>query len=393
MKKYYRERFEAQQKLIRNLTKFMEVNEILEKAREQLREAIPFSMEVCILLLDPQADEYTRPLQCALYEQPVNCRSCKRNRPAIQKAIQGRKAVVENRSEPVYRQNMAPVIVGPEGSVPVFVDDEILAVVSVVIQPGRKFKRKDFYLMKDFSQVLSSILLNAKKHWEITQEKIRISRMLTQLSPFVPESVRTIVQNNPERFNHVKENKNVSVLFLDIEGYTTLSARRPVKEVNEVIERMFSSFVDPIHRSHGEINETAGDGLMIIFQDFDEKSNAVNSVKAAFEIYERSRNINSYLKTDFEPVHVNMGINSGNALVGLSRFKGSLGTRMTYTATGEVTNLAARLADHAKGGNILIGSKTMELIRDMWPVFNLGTVTLKGLSEPVAVYSMVDQDA
>lgn len=389
MKKYYRERFEVQKRLIRNVTKFIEVNEILEKARGELRQTIPFSMEVCILLLDPQANEYTRPLQCALYEKPMSCQSCKRDRPAIQKAIRRRKAVVETRSEPVVRENMMPVAVGPEGAVPVFVGEDVLAVVSVVIQPGRMFTRKDFYLMKDFAEILSSLLLNAKKHWEMTKEKIRISRMLTQLSPFVPESVRTIVQNNPERFNQVKENKDVSVLFLDIEGYTTLSSSRSDKEVNEIIERMFSSFVDPIHRSGGEINETAGDGLMIIFQNFDKKENAVNSIKAAFEIFERSRDINARMEGDFEPVQINMGINSGRALVGMSRFKGSLGTRMTYTATGEVTNLAARLADHAKGGDILIGEETKKLIEEMWPVFDIGPVTFKGIGEPVAVYSVL----
>ena len=73
----------------------------------------------------------------------------------------------------------------------------------------------------------------------------------------------------------------MTVLFLDLEGYTRLTANRPEAEVNEIVEKVFSRFVDPIHRSGGDINETAGDGLMIIFKNDDAKTNAVHAVKAA----------------------------------------------------------------------------------------------------------------
>lgn len=89
MKKYYRERFESQRRLQKKIAPLMEVNDILETLRGELRDLIPSSMEGCILLLDPEAGKYTRPLQCALYDRPVNCQVCKRNRPAIQKAKDG----------------------------------------------------------------------------------------------------------------------------------------------------------------------------------------------------------------------------------------------------------------------------------------------------------------
>lgn len=390
MKKYYKERFEAQQKLFRELAPLMEVNEILEKAREELRLIITNAMEVCILILDKDADKYTRPLQCALFERPVNCQACKRDRPAIQKAIQKRKAVIVSKSEPVKRMDKSVLMIGPEGAIPVFVEDKILAVVSVVAQPGTVFDSRDLYLMKDFSELLGDILLNAKRQWEMTQEKLRISRMLANLSPFVPESVRNIVKKNPELLSQKKETKAVSILFLDLEGYSKLSASLPDTQVNEIIEKMFSSFIDPIHRSHGDINETAGDALMIIFKDHDARTNVINSVKAAFEISERNRVINQSFKTDLDhPIDVNIGINSGNALVGMTRFKGSSGTRMTYTATGSVTNIASRLSDYAKGGDILIGEETKRMLEDFWPTYDRGMVALKGIEDPLRVYSLL----
>ena len=390
MKKYYKERFEAQQKLFRELAPLMEVNEILEKAREKLRLIITNAMEVCILILDKDADKYTRPLQCALFERPVNCQACKRDRPAIQKAIQKRKAVIVSKSEPVKRLDKSVLMIGPEGAIPVFVEDKILAVVSVVAQPGTVFDSRDLYLMKDFSELLGDILLNAKRQWEMTQEKLRISRMLANLSPFVPESVRNIVKKNPELLSQKKETKAVSILFLDLEGYSKLSASLPDTQVNEIIEKMFSSFIDPIHRSHGDINETAGDALMIIFKDHDARTNVINSVKAAFEISERNRVINQSFKTDLDhPIDVNIGINSGTALVGMTRFKGSSGTRMTYTATGSVTNIASRLSDYAKGGDILIGEETKRMLEDFWPTYDRGMVALKGIEDPLRVYSLL----
>jgi class 3 adenylate cyclase len=200
-----------------------------------------------------------------------------------------------------------------------------------------------------------------------------------------------MAKQDPEMLTREKERKDVSILFLDLEGYTKLSASRPEAEVNEIIEKMFSSFVDPIHRSHGDINETAGDALMIIFKNHDAKTNAVNAVKAAFEIVARNRAVNQSLQMDIEPIDVNIGINSGSALVGMTRFKGALDTRMTYTASGAVTNMASRLSDHAKKGDILIGEATKNLVADLWPVHDRGRVSLKGIKEPLQIFSLLKQ--
>ena len=107
---------------------------------------------------------------------------------------------------------------------------------------------------------------------------------------------------------------------------------------------------------------------MIIFKNDDAKTNAVHALKAAFDIDERNRELNRKIGGDFEPINVNMGANSGTALVGMTQFKGSLDTRMTYTASGPVTNLAARLADYAKGGDILLGEETKRLVDGLWPI-------------------------
>ena len=389
MERYYKERFYVQQNLIIKTAPLMEVNEIIEMVREELRNLIPNAMEVCILLIDPEAQKYTRPLQCALYKTPVDCQSCKRDRPAVQRAIEQQQSVVISKSEPVKRMDNSMVAVGAEMAVPVFVKEHVLAAISVVVQPLTEFSNKDFLLIRDVANTLGTFILNAKRHWEMTQEKIRISRMLTSLAPFVPGSVREMADKNPKLLAREKERREITVLFLDLEGYTTLSASRPETEVNTIIEKMFSSFVDPIHRSHGDINETAGDGLMILFKDHEPKTNAINSVKAAFEIMKQNRTINQSLPTGMAPIDVNIGINSGSALVGMTRFTGTLDSRMTYTATGAVTNIAARLSDYARGGDILIGEETARMVKGLWPLHDRGVVPLKGLKAPIPVFSLL----
>ena len=392
MEKYCEERFKVQRHLAEKIAPLTEINDILEKMRDELRESISSAMEARILLLDPDAKKYTRPLQCILYDRPVNCISCKRSRPVIQKAMEKRKAVVVPRGDPIEQKDGSRVEIGPEAAVPTFMDEEILAVLSVVGRPRTRFTPKDFLLLEDFAKTARNAILRAKKYWEMSEEKLRINKKLTNLSNFVPRTVLDIVEKNPELLSEEKNKKEVSVLFLDLEGYTHLSATLPEAQVNEIVERMFSRFVDPIHRSHGDINETAGDGLMVIFKEGDMKTNAVNSVKASFDIYDRNREFNKELASHINPIKVNMGINSGTALVGMTRFRGSAGTRMTYTASGPVTNLAARLADYATGGDILIGEETRELIDGLWPMYDRGLAALKGIEKPMKIYSLLKKE-
>ena len=389
MEKYYKERFEARSQLDEKIVPLVKINHILQEMRDELREAIPSAMETRILLLDPDAKKYTRPLQCILYDRPVNCLSCKRSRPVIKKALEKRRMVVIPESDPIERQDGSLVRIGPEAAVPAFLGDEVLLVVSVVGKPGTRFTPKDFFLIEDFAKTARNVVLRAKKHWEMTEDKLRISKMLSNISLFVPQSVLKIAENDPALLEQDKEEKEVSVLFLDIEGYTQLSAKLPEQEVNQIVERLFSRFVDPIHRSKGDINETAGDGLMIIFKEDDIKTNAINSIKAAFDIRQQNLECNRELPSHIDPLKVNMGIHCGMALVGMTRFKGSIGTRMTYTASGNVTNLAARIAGLSKGGDILIGEETRMLIDGLWPVFDKGTAALKGIEKPVRIYSLL----
>jgi class 3 adenylate cyclase len=158
--------------------------------------------------------------------------------------------------------------------------------------------------------------------------------------------------------------------------------------VTFIIEKYFSSFLDIIYSRGGDVNETAGDGLMVIFQG-SSKEMALSAVKAALEIRDKTLEINEELKDRFQPVEVNMGINSGIAAVGMNRFTGISGTRMTFTASGPVTNLAARIASAARHGDILVGPETALRVGENTNLFDRELMNFKNVAEPVRVFSLV----
>jgi len=231
-----------------------------------------------------------------------------------------------------------------------------------------------------------------KKNLELekTLKKVEIlENIKTQLSRFVPQSVKRIIERTPENPDLKKQSTDVSVLFLDLAGYTRLSETVEVEKMNVLIEMYFSSFLDDIHQNRGDINETAGDGLMIVFQDDEKTLHAMNAVKTAIAVQEKVRSINYDLEEHFEPLVVNIGINSGNALVGSTRFEGITGTRLTFTASGPVTNIAARIGQFATNGQILIGEETAKRTEGKFSLEDLGTKSLKNVKKPVRIFQVL----
>lgn len=211
-----------------------------------------------------------------------------------------------------------------------------------------------------------------------------------ELAKFVPESVKKMLEQNPDATELEKKKAEVSVLFLDISGYTKLSEQLEPKKLNQLVQTYFSSFLEIIQAHHGDINETAGDGLMVIFQsDRAASDHALNTTRAAFAIRQRVAKLNEEYGGIFPPVQLHMGINTGEALVGATKLGGAGGQRWTFTATGPTTNLAARFAGGADEGDIVVGPLTAERIRSHFVLESLGERTFKNVSQPIRVYRVI----
>jgi class 3 adenylate cyclase/HAMP domain-containing protein len=225
---------------------------------------------------------------------------------------------------------------------------------------------------------------------ESLQESRRRLELLEQLkgelAKFVPESVKKLLEQRPDATELEKRTVEVSVLFLDIAGYTKLSEQLDARRLNQLVQLYFSAFLEIIQQHHGDVNETAGDGLMVIFQaDRHATDHALNATRAAFAIRQKAAALNEEYGGVFPPVQLHMGINSGEALVGATK----LGQRWTFTATGPTTNIAARFAGSAQGGEIVVGPTTSERIRQHFVLESLGERTFKNVSRPISVFRVI----
>jgi class 3 adenylate cyclase len=386
----YKQRFENLRRVARKITSSLNIGDILEMIRDEAKVTIPHAKEACLLMFDQEASHYTRPLHCAMYRDRINCQLCKRGRETIQKAL----------DQPLtFQCSFLAEDMSPSGSdsadkaicevaLPINDGKRPLAVLDVIARQGHRFDDQDITLLEDLANLATNTIINARSHWKMSQERLTVDRILEQLRPFVPETVKRIVEKDPFAPPLEKQEVDVSILFLDVAGYTKISESLTQEKVNFIIEKYFSSFLDVIYAHQGDINETAGDGLMTIFQGI-AKENALNAANAALEIRRRTIEINDELVGRFEPIEVNMGINSGIASVGMTRFQGTAGTRMTFTATGPVTNIAARIASAATNGDILVGPETAIRIEKLLLLHDHGLMNFKNVKESVRVFSLV----
>jgi class 3 adenylate cyclase len=387
----YKNRFENIFRVAKKLTSSLNIGDVLEIIRDEARNTIPQLQEACLLVIDPDAQYYTRPLHCAVEKQRVNCQLCKRGRGTITSALSGEGTAMcflpgQRHDQSFTEANLPDGL--SEIVIPIYKDDKPLAVLDAIAANGTSLGKKELVLLKDLAELATNVINNARSHWKISQEKLTLDKILGHLKPFVPSTVQKIVETDPNAPLLDKKDTDVTILFLDIAGYTRISETHTREKVNFIIEKFFSSFLDILYSHGGDINETAGDGLMVIFQGPTEKT-AMSAATAALEIRGKTLEINEELENRFQPVEINMGLNSGVASLGMSRFEGSAGTRMTFTATGPVTNLAARIAGSATHGDILVGPTTAKYIAEEIVLHDRGLMQFKNVKDLVQVYSLV----
>jgi class 3 adenylate cyclase/HAMP domain-containing protein len=260
-------------------------------------------------------------------------------------------------------------------------------------QLGAAFNEMTAQLARAYADLegKNSELATALHHLKESRQRLELLEQLQgELAKFVPESVKKLLERNPNATELEKRTVEVSVLFLDIAGYTRLSEELDPRKLNQLVQLYFSSFLEIIQAHHGDVNETAGDGLMVIFQSQPQASDhALNATRAAFAIRQRVQALNEEYGGVFPPVQLHMGINSGEALVGATKLAGAGSQRWTFTATGPTTNVAARFAGAAQAGEIVVGPATAERIRHQFVLQSLGPQTFKNVSQPIHVYRVI----
>ncbi len=247
--------------------------------------------------------------------------------------------------------------------------------VAIAIENARLYED-----VKNYSEELKTKLIHIE-----TLEKVK-----SQLTKFVPTSVRKLVEADPDKRIFEKVPMDVSVLFIDIQGFSKITESYDQKLVNDMVESHFSSYLECIYRHGGEVNETSGDGLMVIFKDAPTDMLAKKAVSAGLEIIIENKRLNNEIVFPWGPVDLHMGINTGEAWVGSTKMKTLAGERWTYTASGLVTVLAARIGAKSSGTRLFVGPETYRGIKGSCECEFLGAQELKNVKAPVSIYWVKD---
>jgi class 3 adenylate cyclase len=290
-------------------------------------------------------------------------------------------------------------VLGAELVMPMLFGDRVTGLLALgEKRSGASYTTDDLRLLRVLVNQSAVALENARAYTALDDANRRLADTLrrveilesirSNLSKFVPRRVQELIEQAPEAPELAKREMDVSVLFVDIAGYTRLSERHDPDRLNVVVERYFGAFLDEVLRNGGDVNETAGDGLMVIFQDEDPERHARNAAQAALGILRRTDEINDEAGAVDEPIRLHVGVNSGPAAVGATKIEGTAGTRWTYTASGPVTNVAARLAALGAGDSVFIGPETARRLSGWLDLEDLGERALRNVEEPVRVFRL-----
>lgn len=209
------------------------------------------------------------------------------------------------------------------------------------------------------------------------------------MGKYISQDVMQNVVKNIDELRLGGKRANVTVLFADIRGFTSMSERMSAEEVSNILNEYFTQIEPIINKHNGVINKFIGDAVMVIFgEPIHDKNHALNAVKCANEMLICVKEFQKKLIEDGKPkIEIGIGINTGDAFVG------NIGTesRLEYTVIGDMVNLASRIESYNKvyKTNFLISSTTYEKIRNLADVIKISEVTIRGKAKKLDIYEVL----
>lgn len=219
------------------------------------------------------------------------------------------------------------------------------------------------------------------------KQKLQIKKQFgTYLSPAMVEKL----QHNPELLKLGGESRELSIMFTDVRGFTTISEHygENVQGLTEIMNRYMTAMTAKIIENEGTLDKYIGDAQMAFWNaPLDDEHHAKHAVKTALEMMGSLDAFNAEIAKEGVPAFgMGLGINTGTVVVG------NMGSdqRFDYTCLGDSVNLAARLEGQSKpyGVKIVLGQRTADLVKDEYPVVELDCIAVKGKTKGVKIYTL-----
>lgn len=209
------------------------------------------------------------------------------------------------------------------------------------------------------------------------------------MGKYLSQDVMKNVVKNIDDIKLGGKKANVTVLFADIRGFTSMSEKMTAEDVSVILNEYFSAIEPIITKYNGVINKFIGDAVMAIFGDpIEDELHPMKAVLCANEMLKCVRKLRSKWIDENKPeIEIGVGINTGEVFVG------NIGSekRLEYTVIGDTVNIASRIESYNKvyKTKFLIGSTTYEFVKNRVDVIKIGGVTIRGKQKKMDIYEVL----
>ena len=227
--------------------------------------------------------------------------------------------------------------------------------------------------------------LNQHLEQRVTDQVDEIERM-SRLRRFLPPQVADLIVASGTEKQLESHRREITALFCDLRGFTGFSESADAEDVMTLLRDYHAAIGESIIKYSGTLERYAGDGVMVVFNDPVPVENpALQAVLMALEMRDAIGALTETWRRWGHDIGFGIGIAHGFATLGTIGFEG----RFDYAAIGTVSNVASRLCDEAKPGQILISPRVLTKVENAVKVEPVGEFELKGIRRPLAAYNVV----